>query len=85
MGPIYSSEPDDVTAFFDAVLAIRDNNFEKAQQQIDNARENVVPVLSSMLGDFSYSRAHRCMVTVQQLSELEVSERGDRAAERKLN
>jgi len=66
-----TNEPDDVTSFFGAVLAIKDNDWEKAQSCIDTAREKITPMLSNMLGDFSYSRAHRCMVTVQQLSELE--------------
>jgi FKBP12-rapamycin complex-associated protein len=66
-----TNEPDDVTSFFGAVLAIKDNDWEKAQLCVDGAREKITPMLGNMLGDFSYSRAHRCMVTVQQLSELE--------------
>ena len=64
-------DEDDVTCYFGAVLKIQNNDFDGAQECIDDARAKIVPILSSMLSDFSYSRAHRCFVTVQQLSELE--------------
>ena len=71
-GNIGSGEDvDDVTSYFGAVMHIKEDDFEQAQKEIDKARENVLGILSSMLGDFSYSRADKCLVTVQQLSELE--------------
>ena len=62
---------DNAACYFDAVLSIQESDFESAQAHINRARERIIPVLSSMLGDFSYTRAHECFVTVQQLSELE--------------
>ena len=62
---------DDATTYFSAVMHIKENDFEQAQTEIDKARKNILGVLSSMLGDFSYSRSDKCLVTVQQLSELE--------------
>jgi hypothetical protein len=49
------NEPDDVTSFFGAVLAIKSDppDWEKAQSCINAAREKITPLLSSMLGDFS--------------------------------
>eukprot|EP00953_Heterococcus_sp_UTEX-ZZ885_P007304 4430-Heterococcus_DN1.PRE.1 len=56
--------------FLEAVLAVQRGELETAQACIDDARRAVAPVLASMLRE-SYSRAYGCMVTVQELSELE--------------
>ncbi|GMH78184.1 hypothetical protein TL16_g07704 [Triparma laevis f. inornata] len=71
LGTAETGDLDDITTYFSAVLHINENQIDKAQEEIDKAREKIIPMLSSMLGDFSYSRAHKCLVTVQQLSELE--------------
>ena len=57
-------------AFFRAVFAVHQENFESAQAAIDRARRLLAADLTALVGE-SYDRAYRKIVTVQQLSEME--------------
>eukprot|EP00794_Sanderia_malayensis_P007416 gene7416-8236_t len=57
-------------AFYRAVLALHQNNFNRASSCIDSARDMLDTELTAMVGE-SYNRAYGAMVTVQMLSELE--------------
>lgn len=57
-------------AFYRAVLAIHDEQYDKAHQLIDSARDLWDTELTAMAGE-SYQRAYNAMVEVQKLAELE--------------
>ncbi|CCH60866.1 hypothetical protein TBLA_0D03670 [Henningerozyma blattae CBS 6284] len=56
--------------FFDAVLCIHRNNFEKAGKHIFNARELLVTEISALINE-SYNRAYSVVVRTQIIAELE--------------
>lgn len=58
------------SSFFQAVLEIRNNNFEQAQILIDRGRGRIEGELTAMVGE-SYNRAYVALVQVMMLSELE--------------
>ncbi|KAG8958873.1 phosphatidylinositol kinase- protein kinase tor1 [Tulasnella sp. 419] len=57
-------------SFYRAILSVHRNQFPKALQQINRARDLLDPELTSMVGE-SYVRAYNVVVRVQMLSELE--------------
>ena len=57
-------------SFFGAILAIQRNQFERATEYIEKAREGLDTELSALLGE-SYNRAYSVVVRVQMLAELE--------------
>ncbi|CAG5108662.1 Similar to Mtor: Serine/threonine-protein kinase mTOR (Rattus norvegicus), partial [Cotesia congregata] len=57
-------------AFYRAVLAIHNEQYNVAHQLIDNARDLLDTELTAMAGE-SYQRAYNAMVEVQKLAELE--------------
>lgn len=57
-------------AFYRAVLAIHDEQYNVAHQFIDSARDLLDTELTAMAGE-SYQRAYNAMVEVQKLAELE--------------
>ncbi|KOX79033.1 Serine/threonine-protein kinase mTOR [Melipona quadrifasciata] len=57
-------------AFYRAVLAIHDEQYDIAHQLIDSARDLLDTELTAMAGE-SYQRAYNAMVEVQKLAELE--------------
>ncbi|XP_076166943.1 serine/threonine-protein kinase Tor isoform X1 [Ptiloglossa arizonensis] len=57
-------------AFYRAVLAIHDEQYNVAHQLIDSARDLLDTELTAMAGE-SYQRAYNAMVEVQKLAELE--------------
>ncbi|XP_058788970.1 serine/threonine-protein kinase mTOR isoform X2 [Phymastichus coffea] len=57
-------------AFYRAVLAIHDEQYDLAHRLIDNARDLLDTELTAMVGE-SYQRAYNAMVEVQKLAELE--------------
>ncbi|KAG1660885.1 Serine/threonine-protein kinase mTOR [Nymphon striatum] len=57
-------------AFYRAVLAIHQNEYQVAQLHIDQARDMMDTELTAMAGE-SYNRAYPAMVSVQMLAELE--------------
>ncbi|KAJ8676220.1 hypothetical protein QAD02_012006 [Eretmocerus hayati] len=57
-------------AFYRAVLAIHDENYDVAHRLIDSARDLLDTELTAMAGE-SYQRAYNAMVEVQKLAELE--------------
>ncbi|KMQ92782.1 serine threonine-protein kinase mtor [Lasius niger] len=57
-------------AFYRAVLAIHDEQYNVAHQLIDSARDLMDTELTAMAGE-SYQRAYNAMVEVQKLAELE--------------
>ncbi|OXU22583.1 hypothetical protein TSAR_001785 [Trichomalopsis sarcophagae] len=57
-------------AFYRAVLAIHDEQYDLAHTLIDNARDLLDTELTAMAGE-SYQRAYNAMVEVQKLAELE--------------
>lgn len=57
-------------AFYRAVLAIHDEQYDVAHQLIDSARDLLDTELTAMAGE-SYQRAYNAMVEVQKLAELE--------------
>ena len=57
-------------SFFGAILALHQNHFAKALDQIERAREGLDTELSALLGE-SYTRAYSVVVRVQMLAELE--------------
>ncbi|XP_077275474.1 serine/threonine-protein kinase Tor isoform X1 [Temnothorax americanus] len=57
-------------AFYRAVLAIHDEQYNVAHQFIDTARDLLDTELTAMAGE-SYQRAYNAMVEVQKLAELE--------------
>ncbi|KAI0793741.1 atypical/PIKK/FRAP protein kinase [Fomes fomentarius] len=56
--------------FYRAILAVHQNQFPKAMQQIAKARDLLDPELTSLVGE-SYGRSYNTMVRAQMLSELE--------------
>lgn len=64
--------PDDTqeSSFYRSVLAIHDEEYEMAQNLIDDTRDLLDTELTAMAGE-SYERAYGAMVFVQMLSELE--------------
>ncbi|PIL29553.1 hypothetical protein GSI_08361 [Ganoderma sinense ZZ0214-1] len=56
--------------FYRAILAVHQNQFPKAMQQIAKARDLLDPELTSLAGE-SYSRSYNTMVWAQMLSEPE--------------
>eukprot|EP01114_Cavostelium_apophysatum_P008932 TRINITY_DN21_c0_g2_i1.p1 TRINITY_DN21_c0_g2~~TRINITY_DN21_c0_g2_i1.p1 ORF type:complete len:2332 (-),score=773.36 TRINITY_DN21_c0_g2_i1:268-7263(-) len=56
--------------FFRAVLAIHNEEYDKAQRYIDLTRDIIDTKLTALVGE-SYSRAYKFIVRVQQLAELE--------------
>eukprot|EP01117_Protostelium_nocturnum_P014316 TRINITY_DN5444_c0_g1_i3.p1 TRINITY_DN5444_c0_g1~~TRINITY_DN5444_c0_g1_i3.p1 ORF type:complete len:2209 (+),score=787.54 TRINITY_DN5444_c0_g1_i3:161-6787(+) len=58
------------SGFFHSVLAIHNEEFEKAAAFIEATRRQVDTDLSALMGE-SYSRAYEVIVKVQQLAELE--------------
>ena len=63
-----SQSPD--RSFFGAILSIHRNQFERASDHIEKAREGLDTELSALLGE-SYNRAYSVVVRVQMLAELE--------------
>ena len=63
-----SQSPD--RSFFGAILSIQRNQFERAAEHIEKAREGLDTELSALLGE-SYNRAYGVVVRVQMLAELE--------------
>ncbi|KAK0179190.1 hypothetical protein PV327_008004 [Microctonus hyperodae] len=57
-------------AFYRAVLAIHNGDYNTAHQLIDSARDLLDTELTAMAGE-SYQRAYNAMVEVQKLAELE--------------
>ena len=57
-------------AFYRAVLAIHDEQYDLAHRLIDSARDLLDTELTAMAGE-SYQRAYNAMVEVQKLAELE--------------
>ncbi|KAL1122375.1 hypothetical protein AAG570_003780 [Ranatra chinensis] len=57
-------------AFYRAVLAVHNQQYEVAEQLIDTARDMLDTELTAMAGE-SYQRAYSAMVSVQMLAELE--------------
>ncbi|XP_046427062.1 serine/threonine-protein kinase mTOR [Neodiprion fabricii] len=57
-------------AFYRAVLAIHDEQYDVAHELIDSARDLLDTELTAMAGE-SYQRAYNAMVEVQKLAELE--------------
>lgn len=57
-------------SFYRAILAIRREDYERAQAYIDETRDLLDTELTAMAGE-SYERAYGAMVCVQMLSELE--------------
>lgn len=57
-------------AFYRAVLAIHDEQYNLAHRLIDSARDLLDTELTAMAGE-SYQRAYNAMVEVQKLAELE--------------
>ena len=57
-------------SFFGAILSIHRNQFERASEHIEKAREGLDTELSVLLGE-SYNRAYSVVVRVQMLAELE--------------
>ncbi|XP_052868920.1 serine/threonine-protein kinase Tor isoform X2 [Anopheles cruzii] len=57
-------------AFYRAVLAVRNEQYELAQSLIDSTRDLLDTELTAMAGE-SYERAYGAMVCVQMLAELE--------------
>lgn len=63
-----SQSPD--RSFFGAILSIHRNQFQRASEHIEKAREALDTELSALLGE-SYNRAYGVVVRVQMLAELE--------------
>ena len=63
-----SQSPD--RSFFGAILAIHRNQFQRASEHIEKAREALDTELTALLGE-SYNRAYGVVVRVQMLAELE--------------
>jgi FKBP12-rapamycin complex-associated protein len=63
-----SQSPD--RSFFGAILSLHRNQFERASEHIEKAREALDTELSALLGE-SYNRAYGVVVRVQMLAELE--------------
>ena len=63
-----SQSPD--RSFFGAILSIQRNQFDRAAEYIEKAREGLDTELSALLGE-SYNRAYGVVVRVQMLAELE--------------
>lgn len=63
-----SQSPD--RSFFGAILAIHRNQFQRASDYIEKAREALDTELTALLGE-SYNRAYGVVVRVQMLAELE--------------
>lgn len=63
-----SQSPD--RSFFGAILSIHRNQFARASEHIEKAREALDTELSALLGE-SYNRAYGVVVRVQMLAELE--------------
>ena len=57
-------------AFYRAVLALRQDQFDYGQTLIEKARDLLDSDLTAMVGE-SYSRAYGSMIQTQQLAELE--------------
>lgn len=57
-------------SFFGAILSLHRNQFERASEHIEKAREALDTELSALLGE-SYNRAYGVVVRVQMLAELE--------------
>ncbi|SCV00133.1 LAMI_0G03092g1_1 [Lachancea mirantina] len=57
-------------AFFDAILCLHRNNFEKAERHIFEARDLLVTEISALINE-SYNRAYSVVVRSQMISELE--------------
>lgn len=57
-------------SFFGAILSIHRNQFERASEHVEKAREALDTELSALLGE-SYNRAYGVVVRVQMLAELE--------------
>ncbi|KAI1796782.1 atypical/PIKK/FRAP protein kinase [Ganoderma leucocontextum] len=68
---IQTMKPDSADRpFYRAILAVHQNQFPKAMQQIAKARDLLDPELTSLAGE-SYGRSYNTMVRAQMLSELE--------------
>ncbi|EJF64386.1 atypical/PIKK/FRAP protein kinase [Dichomitus squalens LYAD-421 SS1] len=68
---IQTMKPDSADRpFYRAILAVHQNQFPKAMQQIAKARDLLDPELTSLVGE-SYGRSYNTMVRAQMLSELE--------------
>lgn len=63
-----SQSPD--RSFFGAILSLHRNQFQRASEHIEKAREALDTELSALLGE-SYNRAYGVVVRVQMLAELE--------------
>lgn len=57
-------------AFFDAILCLHRNNFEKAAEHIFSARDLLVTEMSALVNE-SYNRAYGVVVRTQMVAELE--------------
>lgn len=57
-------------SFYSAILAIHHQDYAKATTLINETRNSISGSISSLLSE-SYSRAHRAMVTMQVLAEME--------------
>lgn len=57
-------------SFFDSILSIHRNNFDKATKQILKARDQLITELTALVSE-SYNRAYGVVVRVQMLAELE--------------
>lgn len=58
------------SAFFQAVIKVKEEDYGQAQEFIDAARQLIDTELTTMAGE-SYSRAYPAMLSVQLMSELE--------------
>ncbi|QVM09071.1 phosphatidylinositol kinase- protein kinase tor1 [Coccidioides posadasii str. Silveira] len=68
IGVMKEQSPD--RSFFGAILSLHRNQFKKAAEYIEKARNGLDTELSALLGE-SYNRAYNVVVRVQMLAELE--------------
>ncbi|KAF4675377.1 phosphatidylinositol kinase- protein kinase tor1 [Perkinsus chesapeaki] len=57
-------------SFYAAILAIHKQQYERAFKLIHKSRDSLDGELTALIGE-SYTRAYRCLIKVQQLTELE--------------